>query len=315
MKRSADVRCLPPVELEVGRIQEMLAPMLAGGDVLSVERLDDGLVNTVYRVLAAPNTALALRIYASGIDAFERERQILSRASPRIPAPEILLAGVPGEGLPYPYVVYRWVDGITLNDCRRQFGPAALLSLAEPLARLLADVATISVKKDVAAPVEMSAVLAEAEARLRDGWARVRLGSALADALRNRLEAAASRLGDADRMRGLAHGDFGGRNVIVSPTDDGAWRVAALLDWEHAFTGATLWDIGSLFRYAHRYSTTFRDRFELGYRSAGGKLPDDWYQCATLLDATRLIGILSEERDLPSVFAECRDLVSSLVAV
>jgi hypothetical protein len=32
-----------------------------------------------------------------------------------------------------------------------------------------------------------------------------------------------------------------------------------------------------------------------------------------LFDATRLVGILSEERDLPRVFAECRELVSALV--
>src|SRR5687768_12639639 len=77
---SADARCLPPVELELGQIQHMLAPVLAGAEVVSVERRDDGLVNTVYRVLLAPpQSALALRIYASGIEAAEKERRILER--------------------------------------------------------------------------------------------------------------------------------------------------------------------------------------------------------------------------------------------
>lgn len=310
---SADARCLPPVELELGQIQHMLAPVLAGAEVVSVERRDDGLVNTVYRVLlAAPQSALALRIYASGIEAAEKERRILERVSMRLPVPGVLLAGAEAAGAPHPYVVYRWVDGITLNECRRQFGPDALLSLAEPLGRLLADVAAISVEGDVVSSIDVSAALVRTDARLRDGPARLRLGGTLADALRDRLETAASRLEDSDCRRGLVHGDFGARNVVVAPTD-GAWRVAALLDWEHAFTGATLWDIGSLFRYARRYSSTFRDRLELGYRSAGGVLPGDRYRIARLLDATRLVGILSEERDLPSVFGECRDLIDALM--
>jgi aminoglycoside/choline kinase family phosphotransferase len=155
--------------------------------------------------------------------------------------------------------------------------------------------------------------LATADVRLRDGPARARLGRALADELRRRLDANAQRLEDAERTRGLAHGDFGGRNIIVSLSDAGVWRIAGLLDWEHSFTGATLWDVGSLFRYTHRYSATFRDRFERGYREAGGTLAHDWHRVARLLDATRLVTILSEERDLPTVFAECRELIAALV--
>ena len=86
-----------------------------------------------------------------------------------------------------------------------------------------------------------------------------------------------------------------------------------MLDWEQAFIGATLWDIGSLFRYAHRYSPTFRERFEHGYRNAGGVLPDDWHRTARLLDATCIVGMLSETRELPTVFAECRELTEALV--
>jgi aminoglycoside phosphotransferase (APT) family kinase protein len=122
---------------------------------------------------------------------------------------------------------------------------------------------------------------------------------------------ATPRLEVADRARGLAHGDFGGRNIIVAPSDGIDWRVTALLDWEQAFVGATLWDVGSLFRYAHRYAAGFRDGFELGYRASGGTLPDDWYTASRLLDATRVVDILSAERDLGTVFAECREAMTA----
>jgi aminoglycoside phosphotransferase (APT) family kinase protein len=311
---STDARCLPVVDLEIDEIRTLLAPLLGDARVASASRVDGGLVNTVYRVIAeGRREPLALRVYASGVGAFDKERRILSRVRASVPLPEIALTIAAGPTVPFPCVVYRWVDGITLNDSRRQFGPAALLSLAEPLGRLLADVAGISVEAEVAPPVAVSAALADADDRLRGGLARSRLGGALADALRARLDSVARLLDDTDRTRGLAHGDLGGRNIIVAPTGDGAWRVAALLDWEHAFAGAMLWDVGSLFRYARRYSSTFRDRFALAYRRAGGALPDDWHRLARLLDATRVVRIVSEERDLPVVFGECRKVIEALV--
>ena len=94
--------------------------------------------------------------------------------------------------------------------------------------------------------------------------------------------------------------------------EEGGWRISGLIDWEAAFSGSLIWDLGSLFRYGRRYSETFRQRFERGYRDAGGALPEDWLRTARLLDAARLVATLNEERELPVVFAECRKLILSL---
>lgn len=94
------------IELEHGQIQHLLAPVLGGAEVVSVERPDDGLVNTVYRVvLAPPRPALALRIYAARFDAAETERRILGRVSTRLPVPEVLAASAEAVDAPFPYLV------------------------------------------------------------------------------------------------------------------------------------------------------------------------------------------------------------------
>jgi hypothetical protein len=84
---SADARRLPFVQVEPRQIHRLLAPLLAGAAGASVERREDGLVNTVCRVApSAPQAALALRIYASGIDAFEKERRVhAARPLPILP--------------------------------------------------------------------------------------------------------------------------------------------------------------------------------------------------------------------------------------
>lgn len=38
-------------------------------------------------------------------------------------------------------------------------------------------------------------------------------------------------------------------------------------------------------------------------------MPEGWWRIARLLDSTRLVEILNEERELPVVFAECRELI------
>jgi hypothetical protein len=163
-------------------------------------------------------------------------------------------------------------------------------------------------------PLVAADCLAGADGALRAGLARDRLGPALADALRRRLADAAPRLVALDRPAALVHGDFGGRNVIVRDVGGGRWAPVGVLDWETAAVGSRLWDVGSLFRYPRRYGPAFRAAFADGYRSAGGSLPADWWAAARLLDATRLVALLAAPRELPTVFADCRDLIATLVA-
>jgi len=74
-----------------------------------------------------------------------------------------------------------------------------------------------------------------------------------------------------------------------------------------------LWDVGSLFRYPTRYGQAFRERFERGYRDAGGVLPEEWWETARLLDATRQVATLDGERERPAVFADCRELLELML--
>jgi aminoglycoside phosphotransferase (APT) family kinase protein len=318
-----DPRCLPLIEIELDQIQALISPALKGAAVASVERVEGGLVNTLYRVTPADGgIPLCLRIFAAGEFAWETERKILARVSASLPVPQILLASRGDSDFPYPYLVYRWIEGVTLNKCRRHEPPAALLSLAGPLGHVLAGVASFSFADAYesesnavqAKPPTIEALLTANEEMLLQGLARKRIGGALADALWRRLDANAVHLSALDHAVCLVHGDLGARNILVAPAEDGDWRVSGLIDWEAAFSGSALWDVGSLFRYSKRYSETFRQRFERSYRDAGGTLPEDWFRTARLLDSTRLVEIFNEERELPVVFAECRELLEAVVA-
>ena len=201
-------------------------------------------------------------------------------------------------------IVYRWIEGITFNECRKA-EPGAFASLAEPLGRLLAWLA----RTDATEPYELTPILERAYRPLVDGRARQRLGAPLADALRQAIDAAEPQLAWGNVC--LVHGDLGGRNLLVQRADE-RWRIAGVIDWEATTTGSPLLDIGSLFRYADRYDAEFRADFERGYREADGTLPDDWLRTARLLDATWLVDTLDEPREFPGVYADCRMLLAKL---
>ena len=297
-------RVHPLADLDIGQVRAMLSPILGDAGIREAAPVEGGLINTLYRVtLDRGDAVYALRVYAGGCAVFDRERQILSRLATALPVPEVLLADASAQ----PYLVYRWIEGMTLNDFRRQSTPDALLTLAEPLGRLLARIASLSLDSP---SIQVETRLAQADEQLRAGLARERLDGELADRLRGLLAGNALFF---EHGRGLVHGDLGGRNLLVKPTSRNEWEISGVIDWETAAAGSALWDVGSLFRYSRRYSPDFREFFEQGYRAGGGELPPDWWRIARLLDATRLVAILSEERKLPGVFAECRELIESVL--
>ena len=285
--------------LEVGR--DELAEIV-GGAVARVEPVDGGLTNTIHRVTRETGEVFGVKHYAGGRDWFDTELTTLTLLHGTLPVPEIV--HVDDRRLA---IVYRWIEGITLHELRKQGQHTAFASLAEPLGRVL----YLLAKGDATEPFELTSLLEQAYRQLADGPARERLGVPLADALRKALEAREPEMAFGSVC--LSHGDLGHRNVLVHRTGE-RWRVNGIIDWETTTTGSPLFDIGSLFRYANRADADFRASFEHGYRDAGGTLPDGWFLTSRLLDALFLIEVLADEPDLPEVHGDMRRLLTRLVA-
>lgn len=286
--------------IDVSR-DEMTA--LVGQPVVRAEPVDGGLSNTIFRVTTPNAQRYVVKVHAGGEQTYSDEVATITKLAGILPVPEIVRADPVRRA-----IVYRWIDGITLDECRRKQPPAAYASLAEPLGRFLAWLATFDWQGrwDVAPYVE-DALRLLASARPRE-----RLGAPLADALRRTFEAAAPRL--AWGRPCLSHGDLGPRNMIVQHAMGARWRIGGVIDWEAAACASPLVDIGSVFRYTQRYDAAFVEDFARGYREADGDLPEDWLRTARVVDALWLIEMLDEPRELPGVYADCRMLLAKLVA-
>lgn len=96
----------------------------------------------------------------------------------------------------------------------------------------------------------------------------------------------------------LNHGDFKASNLFADSDDR-----PVVLDWEFAFSGPALLDLGQLFRWGP--SREFRDGFVRGYEGGQHTLPDDWRERAEVLDLVNLLGLA---RGAGSDEARVRDL-------
>jgi aminoglycoside phosphotransferase (APT) family kinase protein len=81
----------------------------------------------------------------------------------------------------------------------------------------------------------------------------------------------------------LVHSDYNPKNLIVAP-GPGGWSVAAVLDWEFAYSGCPLADIGNMLRFRAEIPAPFAEALITGYRGAGGELPARWRELSEALD-------------------------------
>jgi aminoglycoside phosphotransferase (APT) family kinase protein len=126
---------------------------------------------------------------------------------------------------------------------------------------------------------------------LLNGGAGRRLG-ARAQAIRARWDRHAARMYEAARHSVLVHSDFKPTNV--------KWTHAArvlVLDWEFAWSGPALFDVGQLLRWDP--PPAFTEGFAAGYLAEGGTLPEDWRTTAMLFDLFNLVFFANDEAIRP----------------
>jgi hypothetical protein len=107
----------------------------------------------------------------------------------------------------------------------------------------------------------------------------------LAQIAYDRLNAQYDRLAALCTQPKRLHGDFKASNLHL--TLDGELLV---LDWEFAYAGPPLMDVGQLMRWSP--SPAFSRGFANAYQAAGGGLPEGWGETCALFDLANLAGLL-----------------------
>jgi thiamine kinase-like enzyme len=86
----------------------------------------------------------------------------------------------------------------------------------------------------------------------------------------------------------LTHADYDPANMLVKKIN-GHWEISAILDWEFAFAGSYLLDMGIMLRYSHKLPDCYEKQFITGMEADGEPLPLTWKKQCKLMDLLCLL--------------------------
>lgn len=115
--------------------------------------------------------------------------------------------------------------------------------------------------------------------------------------------------------RQLCHSDFNQKNLLVQRNSNGRYQVAAVLDWEFAFSGSGVVDIGNLLRFEHESPAIDSAWFADAYRAAGGQLDNAWREQALFADLLAQCAFLIKTEELPNTFRTAIGVIDRTLAL
>jgi len=288
------------VALEEATLTSMLQPVFPGKSVVSAQLLTEGHCNTNYKIrVSGLDDAFVLRLYIRDRTACQKDRDILGLVQERVPIAHLLYADTEHD---VPYAVMKWVDGVLLSDILATGEVAEIADCAYAAGATLANIGTYTFPQGgffgpglvIAEPFnEDTTFLALIELFLFKGNGGQRLGKELTDRLWQFVTRNVDYLAAADGPARLVHSDYKGINLLMRQEDAG-WQTAAVLDWEFAFAGSPLTDIGNMLRREYECPPVYASRFIQGYRENGGQLPEGWKKAAKLMDLISLCEFLND---------------------
>ncbi|MEY2929324.1 MAG: hypothetical protein RL033_73 [Pseudomonadota bacterium] len=255
---------------DMGEVERRIGP--AAGHV---ELLSGGLANLNLHIVGQG----VLRIYRSHLGQDDlggpaKEARLLSLPWRRLRVPRVLQQG--SDFLLLEHVPHRELqDGV-------EQGRAVGAGLAEIHARHFSHAGLLSA--ELTLRESFGSGLEQLEQYGNEQLQRTGLAE-LAPRLRARLASARAVLAELEQPFVLLHSDFKLSNLHWAQDDR-----LLVLDWETAYAGPALLDIGQLLRWS--LPEPFVQGFAQAYQEHGGQLPSDWQRHAEAFDAINLAGLL-----------------------
>jgi aminoglycoside phosphotransferase (APT) family kinase protein len=308
----------PPPPLPLATADALLAAWRGTRTVARADPLEGGIMNWNYGIrLSGSPERFVLRFYDRAPASCAREVRILALVRGDLPVPEVLHADVHGTGGYPPFCVLEFIDGISLRELRRRGDAKGLADAVYDAGRLLPRVARHRFPRSGLLSPELAVEDGPfADARLADVVEhfvaspvfRRRVDSSLLTRMLDLVRSSEDLLAVRDEGMSLVHGDFNSPNIFVRERR-GAWGVVAVLDWEFAFSGSILCDIGNMLRYERPGQSRYEPHFSRGLADGGWAAPDNWFLRARLADLPALCELLTRDDVPDAIVEELCDLV------
>ncbi|HKU96336.1 MAG TPA: phosphotransferase [Vineibacter sp.] len=318
-------RATPVASLSLEDATALVRPLPGAPRVSSITALSGGLANTNLRLdFAGHHPAVVLRLYQRDPVQAAKERALHALAAQHgLPVPRLWFGADENPVTGSPYAVVDWVDGRTLDTVAPTLHGHQVHALGISIGAALARIHGVTFATSgffdgaliVAMPIDVGGAGLRQFLRrcLIDGPGGDRLGADLTGAVVAFVDAEAGLLDTWTGPPCLTHADFGGSNILVRPAAQG-WALAAVLDWEFAFSGSPFFDLGNLLRPPVGRLPGFAEAVATGYGSEGRALPRRWRDMAALADLIAWADFLARANPPAGVIESARDRIRDTIA-
>ncbi|HEX8968252.1 MAG TPA: phosphotransferase [Chloroflexota bacterium] len=317
-----EVLGLTPVELTT-----LVQPAFPGQSVVASDPTSGGLANTNIRLeLSAYPRPVLLRLYTHDLneeaapmpEVAAKEAALHRLLAPRLPVPQVIFAAADNPITGHAYMLRDWSEGQRLDVVAHELTPTALMELARDIGAVLAGIHRVTFTKGgfldgqlnvVPFPPGIGGPLPELLETLLGERGKERLGPDLTQALMALAQREPNLGASWPGPPCLTHADFGGSNILTHIDERGAC-IAAVIDWEFAFSGSPMMDLGNLLRPPLGELPGFEDSVAGGYRGAGGILPEDWRRLTLYNGLADWASFLGRPRVNDALIEDARRMIS-----
>ena len=306
-------------------IRDCISTAFPNSKVADAQILSGGLINTNIKVeLSSRQYPVVLRLYRGDAAVCLKETAILRLVRSTLPVPEVIHVEPQGVGGSRPFCILEFINGLTFQELKRTKDLEAIHQAAASAGETLARMGVYQFSKPGRLQLDIENHLTVGDPysedpnpipRLLDAFLQSenlqrRLDLSSRQILHNFVWSWAAPLASLGNERRLVHSDFGSRNILVDCVN-GRWQVVAVLDWEFAFSGAQLLDVGNFLRYERQDAPLREPYFSRAFVELGGTLPDDWRRLSQVVDLTGLVECLTHDYIPDDVAGEILQLIKS----
>ncbi len=283
------------VQLDIPTAEKLLQPVTTS-KIAQLNLCAEGLANTSYKItFASHHPPIILRIYMREHSACQREFALHQLLKDKVSIAEIFYIDTSCSVIPYPFAVMEWVEGILMREVVLSGEEDAIQTCAFEAGKCLAMLRELRFQQSgffqedlTITPLSVSAE-SFCFAWLDNPEVSLGLGKLLCEALHQLVENHSS-FYPSEQEVNLTHADYDPANILVKQVHQ-EWKIAAILDWEFAFSCSYLLDMGTFLRYSHRLPNYYEQAFCNGIET-GKSLPPEWKKSIKLMDIGCLLSLL-----------------------
>ncbi|HEY9732531.1 MAG TPA: phosphotransferase [Drouetiella sp.] len=311
------------LKLHDSELQKLLEPAFPGARILHSQLASGGLANTNIRVVMHDQKApVMVRLWTRDGSQAEKEFRINSAIHDQVPTPDFFHFSSTNPVNGVPYAIMQWFDAPRFELVWNKLSGKEMLQLAGSLGQVMQAIHSfkfpqtgmLDSKLKVAEPLQIGAsgMLAFTRECLIEKNGATHLSDDFTERIFNFVAECGPLLDEWKAKPCLTHSDFGGSNILVHDVGRG-WEVAAVLDWEFAFSGTPLFDFGNLLRPPLGSMENFARALVESYRKNGGELPDDWQRLIRLVDLSAWFDFLARPNVTAEVVTDAKSVIADTI--